>query len=438
MTGTTYWISTTLMDTPPPSLILHDAGEGHRIEARTTHERPIDVRLGHERIDVLGLHAAPVEDPDAVGRRARGAGADLAADGVMDLLRLCGCRGPAGADRPHRLVGDDAGGDLLGADVGEGGVDLTGDDGAGRLGLALLERLADAHDRDEAGGQHGAGPPVDGLVGIAEELPALGVTDDHEDAARLAEHRDRDLARVGALWLPVAVLRGELDPRSIEGPRHHVEGREGWRDHHLPPARAADVLGQRLGERDRLAARAVHLPVAGDQRGAAHRAFSIGSVGSCSSARRPGSSRPSRNSSDAPPPVDTWVTAATFPARRSAATESPPPTTVVPLQAAIASATASVPRLNGSISKMPIGPFQKTVPAGSISSRKACAVAGPMSTPRRFSGKASAATTRDGGSACGRSAARWSVGRSTRTPRSSASRSVSRARPTLSSSTRER
>src|SRR5262249_20393236 len=150
MTGTTYWISTTLMETPPPSLILHDAGEGHRIEARTTHERAVDVRLGHERIDVLGLHAAAVEDADALGGRRRGARADLAADGVVDLLRLRGRGRATGADRPHRLVGDHAGGDLVGAEVGEGGVDLAGDHRARRLGLALLERLADAHDRDEA------------------------------------------------------------------------------------------------------------------------------------------------------------------------------------------------------------------------------------------------------------------------------------------------
>src|SRR5947207_2370147 len=367
MTGTTYWISTTLIERPPPSLILHDAGEGRGIEARAADEHAVDVGLRHEGIDIIRLHAAAVEEADALRGRRRGAAADLAADGIVDLLRLSGRGGPASADCPHRLVGDDAGSDLLGTHVGDGRVDLPGNDGAGRLRLTLLERLADADDRDESGGQHAVDTPVDGLVGLTEELPPLGVADDDERAPRLAQHRDGDLARVGSLRLPVAVLCGELDARPVERLRHRVDGREGRCHHHLPPARATDVLGERAGERDRLAARSVHLPVAGDQWRATHRAFSIGSLGSASSARSPGSSRPSRNSSDAPPPVDTWLTAASFPARRSAATESPPPTTVVPPHAAIASATASVPPLNGSISKIPIGPFQTTVRACRIS-----------------------------------------------------------------------
>ena len=44
-----------------------------------------------------------------------------------------------------------------------------------------------------------------------------------------------------------------------------------------------------------------------------------------------------------------------------AATESPPPTTVVPRQSATASATACVPAANGASSNTPIGPFQNTV-----------------------------------------------------------------------------
>jgi hypothetical protein len=76
---------------------------------------------------------------------------------------------------------------------------------------------------------------------------------------------------------------------------------------------------------------------------------------------------PSRNSSDAPPPVDTCVTASSFFARPSAATESQPPTTVVPFERASASAIAIVPCANASISKMPIGPFQSVVCAAAIS-----------------------------------------------------------------------
>ena len=80
----------------------------------------------------------------------------------------------------------------------------------------------------------------------------------------------------------------------------------------------------------------------------------------------PGSSLPSISSSEAPPPVERWVTWSASPNCASAAAESPPPTTVVASVAAIASATAFVPAANGSSSNAPIGPFQNTVPAAAI------------------------------------------------------------------------
>ncbi len=49
---------------------------------------------------------------------------------------------------------------------------------------------------------------------------------------------------------------------------------------------------------------------------------------SCSTAT-PGSSLPSKNSSDAPPPVEMWVILSASPCCSTAATESPPPTTTV-------------------------------------------------------------------------------------------------------------
>src|SRR5690242_11900007 len=47
------------------------------------------------------------------------------------------------------------------------------------------------------------------------------------------------------------------------------------------------------------------------------------------SAATPGKTSPARNSSDAPPPVETWVMRSATPASVIAATESPPPTIVV-------------------------------------------------------------------------------------------------------------
>ena len=80
---------------------------------------------------------------------------------------------------------------------------------------------------------------------------------------------------------------------------------------------------------------------------------------------------PSRYSSDAPPPVEmcpNWSSAK--PSWRTAAAESPPPTTLSPSTSVNACATALVPPANASISKTPIGPFQKTVLAAAISAAK--------------------------------------------------------------------
>src|SRR2546427_334342 len=334
----------------PWLLVLHDTGEGDAVKTRPTDQGAVDVGLRHERVDVLRLDAAAVEDAHPLRGGGRSEAHQLAANGVVDFLGLPRGRGASGADRPHRLVGDDAAGQLLGARAGE----------------------------------------------RALHLPC--------------DHR------------PARLERGE-----------------GRRDHDLPPAPAPHALGERARQCHRLAARAVHLPVAGDERGATHRGTAACSAGAASSsATSPGSARPSRNSSAAPPPVATWVTAPCSPARASAATESPPPTTVVPVDSASACAIAIVPRLKASTSKMPMGPFQSAVRAAAISCANASVACGPTSTPSRLAGKSSAPTTRVVAPASGRSAARWSTGRRMRTPRAAARARVAAARSTLSASTRER
>src|SRR5205823_11121253 len=107
-----------------------------------------------------------------------------------------------------------------------------------------------------------------------------------------------------------------------------------------------------------LGAGLVHLPVATNESTPRH----------SSSTLMPGSSRPSRNSREAPPPVETCVTLSARPNSAIAAAESPPPTTVcAPRRVAStsASATARVPAAYSETSNIPIGPFQKTVFASS-------------------------------------------------------------------------
>src|SRR6478735_12829434 len=78
-------------------------------------------------------------------------------------------------------------------------------------------------------------------------------------------------------------------------------------------------------------------------------------------ASTPGSTLPSRNSSDAPPPVEMCEILSATPADLTAFSESPPPTTLTAPDAATALASATVPLSNGGFSKIPMGPFQITV-----------------------------------------------------------------------------
>jgi len=122
----------------------------------------------------------------------------------------CAASRSAGADGPHRLVGDDRAREIGRRETGATGHQLAHDDLHGRVRLALLQRLAHAHDRREPGRERGDQALVHGLVGLAEELAALGVPDDDVRAAGLDEHRG-EISPVNAPSAPVEVLRGEPD-----------------------------------------------------------------------------------------------------------------------------------------------------------------------------------------------------------------------------------
>src|SRR5690606_9927806 len=119
-----------------------------------------------------------------------------------------------------------------------------------------------------------------------------------------------------------------------------VERREHGRHDDLDLRVAVEPVQHRARELDRLGDREVQLPVARDERDAA--AFHP------RRASTPGSLRPSSSSSEAPPPVDTCPKRSASPARWTAATLSPPPTTLVPGEAATACATPRVPFANAS------------------------------------------------------------------------------------------
>src|SRR5690606_36438168 len=212
----------------------------------------------------------------------------------------------------------------------------------------------------------------------------------------------------------------ELQLVAVDQRLHRADVGERRQDGHLDLV--VVLLRQREGDllhqRDGLEVVAVHLPVAGDERlPDGHQLLS--------STAMPGKVLPSRYSSEAPPPVEMCENPSSGrPSARTAAAESPPPTTLKASESTIACATPRVPSANGASSNTPIGPFQNTVAAPESTSANAATDAGPMSRPFHPSGMASAATVCVFASAENSSATTTSVG-STILPVSSSVRQVS-------------
>src|SRR3977135_842608 len=115
-----------------------------------------------------------------------------------------------------------------------------------------------------------------------------------------------------------------------------------------------------------------HLPVGGQQFCAGHgipfkssiRQSALSIQPLLVRASTPGSFLPSRNSSEAPPPVEMWVILSATPAWRTAETEAPPPAMEGrPRLRAPACASLNVPLEKAATSNTPIGPFQMMVRA---------------------------------------------------------------------------
>mmetsp|Transcript_1111 Transcript_1111/g.2263 ORF Transcript_1111/g.2263 Transcript_1111/m.2263 type:complete len:218 (+) Transcript_1111:328-981(+) len=156
------------------------------------------------------------------------------------------------------------------------------------------------------------------------------------------------------------------------------------------------------------------------------------------SAATPGSTLPSRSSSEAPPPVEMCDIFSARPAFSTAATESPPPMMVVqplPVSSASVSAMAKVPLEKASNSKTPMGPFQMTVLQSASFSWIILVESGPLSRPIQPSGISSTETVLVAASAANLSATTTSVGRMKSMPFSAAIFSSLVASSSWSSST---
>ena len=220
-----------------------DRREAVRVEARAADQRAVDVGLGHQLADVVGLDGPAVLDPE--GRRVEGPGRDRPHVGVRllgDLRR----RGAAGADRPDRLVGDHELAAARGRHPGEAARELALEprrrSGPPRAARATRRRRRSAGSRASSSRARLARHVV---VGLAEQRAALAVADDRVAAAGRREHPRRDLAGEGALRASCTFCAAAA-PGSGEPPR---DGRssavKGGASDHLDVRRAAPTSGRR-------------------------------------------------------------------------------------------------------------------------------------------------------------------------------------------------
>src|SRR5436190_1172101 len=320
-----------------------------RVQRRAADQHAVQLVLGQQLRGVLQVHAAAVENHERRGGNR--VVFQPAANRPVDLRGVLRRGVSSRADRPHGLIRNRHA--RLAVALAQRDLELPRHDLQHVPGLALLERLTDAEHRLQVGRERRSDFFFGVGVRLAEDVTTLGVADQSESGAALFGERSGGGSGERAFGLPMEVLRSDRDVAvTRDSLRDRLDRHGRWEEPHRPLVRDLPRRKKSPQVLAGLDGTDVHLPVAGEHERS--HAFS--------SAATPGSSLPSRNSSEAPPPVDTWVSRSSMPA--TAATESPPPTTVTaPFLPASTSAvaTARVPASNGGVSNTPIGPFQKMV-----------------------------------------------------------------------------
>src|ERR1051326_1495580 len=256
----------------------------------------------------------------------------------MCFLRLLWCRIATGANRPHRFVRDHCFLQFLWRETGEAAAQLKRQNFFNVSCVALLEGFANANNRPQRCLMRGAYFAVHSFVSFAKQSAAFAVPKHDIVDKQISQERTADLAGKSAAFFPIHVLRTHFDVlRSTKRFHDFRDCGERRHDYHFHTGDFAAVPKKRFYETLGLPLSHVHLPIRSDDF-FAHQVLSV-------NAATPGSSLPSSNSSDAPPPM-----------------------IVVAPDCAIASAIAIVPSPNSGISNTPIGPFHKIVSALAISS----------------------------------------------------------------------
>ena len=187
---------------------------------------------------------------------------DFAADKGTDLLSLRTCRGPAGTDRPDRLVSDGQEAEFTLADALKSRFDLAANKLKGLAHFALFQALTDTDDGAQTPLARGLNFLVDEFVRFAKIGATLTVAENDVGHAHFGEHLRGDFAGKGSLIFDIAIFRGNAHARARTELKGRVQNCVGHAENHAVFT-VFDLRQQGVDDFGRgLRRSGIHLPVA--------------------------------------------------------------------------------------------------------------------------------------------------------------------------------
>src|SRR3989338_4040625 len=172
----------------PPLHAADQRRECSSIQTRITDQDARRMLQAHEVSDVAAVNAAAINDANVFrNERQREQVNQRLPNHLVGGLRLVRIDRLTGTDNPDRFVGDDQLLIFSQCDTFERPARLLDQRVVLMTGLPLLERLPDADNRHQAGGERRGDFTVDHLICLTQVLPALGMADDDVPAANLMQ-----------------------------------------------------------------------------------------------------------------------------------------------------------------------------------------------------------------------------------------------------------
>ena len=274
-----------------------------RFQRSSAYQSAVDVRLSKQLRSRLCIYGSAVLNTDLrrclfiIDLR------DAVTDSLTYFLSLLGGSGFSGSNSPDRLVSDHCFLCLLCGHILKSDLYLLADEIHRHALLSLLKRFSAAHNRCDAVLERFQHLFVYALGCLSKVLSPLGVSEHHIFYACVGQHRRRNLTCIGSFLLEIHVFSAYLNVASLcsLNNRKNVDGRNAEHYVHFL------VVYQRFQcvyQFHSLAGSHIHLPVSSNNFLSCHDSLPLYLS---FAAATPGSSFPSRNSRDAPPPVEICV-----------------------------------------------------------------------------------------------------------------------------------